>query len=201
MLENKTEISIEALRSGDREEFSRLVDSYSGQIYRLALRMLGIPSDAEDVLQNTFMKAFQHIKDFEGRSSLSTWLYRIASNEALMLLRKQRPETAFTELETEDSDNSDYSPVQFADWRHLPEDEFLTFESKAAMDQAVKHLPESQRIVFILRDIEGLSILETGQVLNLSAAAVKTRLLRARLHLREELSAYYGERLRKRSKE
>jgi RNA polymerase sigma-70 factor (ECF subfamily) len=201
MLENKTEISIEALRSGDREEFSRLVDSYSGQIYRLALRMLGIPSDAEDVLQNTFMKAFQHIKDFEGRSSISTWLYRIASNEALMLLRKQRPETPFSELETEDSDNSDYSPVQFADWRALPEDEFLTFESKAAMDQAVKHLPESQRIVFILRDIEGLSILETGQVLNLSAAAVKTRLLRARLHLREELSAYYGERLRKRSKE
>jgi RNA polymerase sigma-70 factor (ECF subfamily) len=201
MLENKTEISIEALRSGDREEFSRLVDSYSGQIYRLALRMLGIPSDAEDVLQNTFMKAFQHIKDFEGRSSISTWLYRIASNEALMLLRKQRPETPFSELETEDSDNSDYSPVQFADWRALPEDEFLTFESKAAMDQAVKHLPESQRIVFILRDIEGLSILETGQVLNLSAAAVKTRLLRARLHLREDLSAYYGERLRKRSKE
>jgi RNA polymerase sigma-70 factor (ECF subfamily) len=201
MLENKTEISIEALRSGDREEFSRLVDSYSGQIYRLALRMLGIPSDAEDVLQNTFMKAFQHIKDFEGRSSISTWLYRIASNEALMLLRKQRPETPFSELETEDSDNSDYSPVQFADWRALPEDEFLNFESKAAMDQAVKHLPESQRIVFILRDIEGLSILETGQVLNLSAAAVKTRLLRARLHLREDLSAYYGERLRKRSKE
>jgi RNA polymerase sigma-70 factor (ECF subfamily) len=201
MLENKTEISIEALRSGDREEFSRLVDSYSGQIYRLALKMLGIPSDAEDVLQNTFMKAFQHIKDFEGRSSISTWLYRIASNEALMLLRKQRPETPFSELETEDSDNSDYSPVQFADWRALPEDEFLTFESKAAMDQAVKHLPESQRIVFILRDIEGLSILETGQVLNLSAAAVKTRLLRARLHLREDLSAYYGERLRKRSKE
>jgi RNA polymerase sigma-70 factor (ECF subfamily) len=199
MLENKTEISIEALRSGDREEFSRLVDSYSGQIYRLALRMLGIPSDAEDVLQNTFLKAFQHIKDFEGRSSLSTWLYRIASNEALMLLRKQRPETPFSELETEDSDNSDYSPVQFADWRHLPEEEFLTFESQAAMDQAIKHLPESQRIVFILRDIEGLSILETGQVLKLSEAAVKTRLLRARLHLREELSAYYGERLRKRS--
>ncbi len=200
MLKNETQISVEALRSGDREEFSRLVDSYSGPIYRLALKMLGIPSDAEDVLQNTFLKAFQHIKDFEGRSSISTWLYRIASNEALMLLRKQRPETSFSDLETEESDNSDYSPVQFADWRALPEEEFLTSESKAAMDQAVSHLPESQRIVFILRDIEGLSILETGQVLNLSEAAVKTRLLRARLHLREELSTYYGERLRKRSK-
>ncbi len=200
MLKNETKISVEALRSGDREEFSRLMDSYSGPIYRLALKMLGIPSDAEDVLQNTFMKAFQHIKDFEGRSSISTWLYRIASNEALMLLRKQRPETSFSDIETEDSENSDYSPVQFADWRALPEEEFLTSESQAAMDQAVKHLPESQRIVFILRDIEGLSILETGQVLNLSEAAVKTRLLRARLHLREELSTYYGERLRKRSK-
>ncbi|MCX6036083.1 MAG: sigma-70 family RNA polymerase sigma factor, partial [Chloroflexi bacterium] len=92
MIENKTEISVEALRAGNREEFSRLVDTYSGPIYRLGIKMLGIPADAEDVLQNTFLKAFQHLKDFEGRSSLSTWLYRIASNEALMLLRKQRPE-------------------------------------------------------------------------------------------------------------
>ncbi len=88
MVESKTEISVEALRSGDREEFSRLVDAYSGPIYRLALKMLGIPSDAEDVLQNTFLKAFQHLKDFEGRSSVSTWLYRIAANEALMMLQE-----------------------------------------------------------------------------------------------------------------
>jgi RNA polymerase sigma-70 factor (ECF subfamily) len=160
--------------------------------------MLGIPSDAEDVLQNTFMKAFQHLKDFEGRSSLSTWLYRIASNEALMLLRKQRPEITLSDAAPEDNNDGDYFPAQFIDWRNLPEDEFLSSESQAAMNSAVQHLPENQRIVFILRDIEGLSIQETGEVLTLSAAAVKTRLLRARLRLREELSMYYGERLKRR---
>ncbi|MFA5873379.1 MAG: sigma-70 family RNA polymerase sigma factor [Anaerolineales bacterium] len=201
MSENKTEISVEALRAGDREEFSRLVDTYSGPIYRLALKMLGIPTDAEDVLQNTFLKAFQHLKDFEGRASLSTWLYRIASNEALMLLRKQRPEITFSDAAPEDDDNSDYFPAQFTDWCCLPEDEFLSSESQAALDRAVQHLPETQRIVFVLRDIEGLSIEETREALNLSETAVKTRLLRARLHLREELSTYYGERLDKRSKE
>ncbi len=200
MIEKKAEISVEALRAGDREEFSRLVDAYSGPIYRLALKMLGIPTDAEDVLQNTFLKAFQHLKDFEGRSSLSTWLYRIASNEALMLLRKQRPEVPLSDAAPEGEHNHDYSPAQFTDWCCLPEDEFLSSESQAALDRAVRHLPETQRIVFVLRDIEGLSIQETGEALNLSEAAVKTRLLRARLRLREELSTYYGERLDKRSK-
>jgi RNA polymerase sigma-70 factor (ECF subfamily) len=200
MVESKTEISVEALRSGDREEFSRLVDTYSGPIYRLALKMLGIPSDAEDVLQNTFLKAFQHLKDFEGRSSISTWLYRIASNEALMMLRKHRPEVTLSDVTPENDDNDDYSPAQFVDWRQLPEEEFLSSEAQVAMDSAVQHLPENQRIVFILRDIEGLSIQETGETLNLSEAAVKTRLLRARLRLREELSVYYSERLNKRRK-
>jgi len=201
MIENKTELSVEALRAGDREEFSRLVDAYSGRIYRLAIKMLSIPTDAEDVLQNTFLKAFQHLKDFEGRSSLSTWLYRIASNEALMMLRKQRPEITLSDSAPEDDDNSDYFPAQFTDWCCLPEDEFLSAESQVALDDAVQQLPETQRIVFVLRDIEGLSIQETSEALNLSVAAVKTRLLRARLRLREELSVYYGERLDKRSKE
>ena len=200
MVESKTEISVESLRLGDREEFSRLVDAYSGPIYRLGLKMLGIPSDAEDVLQNTFLKAFQHLKDFEGRSSISTWLYRIAANEALMMLRKQRPEVTLSDVTPENDDNDDYSPAQFIDWRQLPEDEFLSSEAQVAMDSAVQHLPENQRIVFILRDIEGLSIQETGEALNLSEAAVKTRLLRARLRLREELSEYYSERLSKRRK-
>jgi RNA polymerase sigma-70 factor (ECF subfamily) len=111
MSEIKSEISVEALRAGDRQEFSRLVDTYSGPIYRLALKMLGILADTENVLQNTFLKAFQHLKEFEGRSSLSTWLYRIASNEALMLLCKHRPEITLSDFMPEDDDNSDYSPV------------------------------------------------------------------------------------------
>jgi len=201
MGDDQAEISVEALRSGDRGEFARLVDTYSGPLYRLALKMLGNPPDAEDVLQNTFLKAFQHIGEFEGRSSLSTWLYRIASNEALMLLRKQRPEITLSDTTPEDEENSDYEPAQFTDWCCLPEEEFLSSESRAALDRAVQHLPEILRIVFILRDIEGLSIQETSQALSLNETAVKTRLLRARLRLRDDLSSYYGERLKKRSEE
>jgi RNA polymerase sigma-70 factor (ECF subfamily) len=195
MVDSRTDLSIEKLRTGDREEFSRLVDVYSGPIYRLALKMVGTTTDAEDVLQNTFLKTFQHLKDFEGRSSLSTWLYRIASNEALMFLRKQHLEISLSDTAPDDEDKGDYYPKQFTDWRFLPETEFLSSESKDILGQAVLHLPENQRIVFVLRDIESLSIQETCDVLNLNESVVKTRLLRARLRLREELSNYYGERL------
>jgi len=201
MSESKADISIEALQHGDRREFARLVDAYSGPLYRLALKMLGNAPDAEDALQNTFLKAFQHVDKFEGRSSLSTWLYRIASNEALMLLRKRRPETTFSDIPPKEEDDQNIDPVQITDWCCLPEEEFLSAEGRAALDRAVERLPETLRIVFILRDIEDLSIQETSQVLGLSETAVKTRLLRARLRLREELSSYYGDRLNKRSKE
>jgi RNA polymerase sigma-70 factor (ECF subfamily) len=188
------EFSLEALRKGDRDEFARLVDAYSNQIYRLGLKMLADPQDAEDVLQNTFLKALQSLANFEGRSSLSTWLYRIAVNEALMLLRKQRSETPVPGDQDSDDDEN-YFPVQFVDWCCLPEDELLSSEAKARLDRAIQKLPEKLRVVFILRDIEGLSIRETSQALGLTETAVKTRLLRARLNLREQLSVYYGERL------
>jgi RNA polymerase sigma-70 factor (ECF subfamily) len=195
------ELSLDALKSGDRDEFARLVDVYSVPIYRLAIKMLGDQQDAEDMLQNTFLNAFKHIRSFEERSSLATWLYRIAANEALMMIRKQRPETTLTDTSLEDDEGEDYSPVQFVDWCCLPEDELLSSESRSRLDQAIQRLPERLRIVFILRDLEGLSIEETSQALDLSQTAVKTRLLRARLNLREQLSSYYGERLQDRSKQ
>jgi RNA polymerase sigma-70 factor, ECF subfamily len=191
----KTDISIESILGGNQAEFSRFVDVYSVPIYRMALNMLSNQSDAEDVLQNTFLKAFQHLKEFEGRSSLSTWIYRIAVNEALMLIRKRRPEVNWTDLQQDDKVDTDYTPVQLIDWCCLPEEEFLTGESRVALDQAIHHLPETLRIIFILRDIQGLSIQETSQALNLTDSAVKTRLLRARLRLREELSTYFGQRI------
>jgi len=199
MSEEIPEISVTALQSGDRSEFARMVDAYSGPIYRLALKMLGREQDAEDVLQNTFLQALQHIEGFEGRSSLSTWLYRIAANEALMMLRKKRPEIDMTDTEPEEEDGSDSMPNQFVDWCCLPEDEMLSSEARKQLDKAIQILPETLRIVFLLRDIEGLSIQETSQALNLTETAVKTRLLRARLKLREVLSSYYGERLAQRS--
>jgi RNA polymerase sigma-70 factor (ECF subfamily) len=190
------EISIEALRSGDRDAFAQLVETYSGQIYRLALKMLNDALDAEDVLQNTFIKAFQHVAGFEGRSSLSTWLYRIAANEALMMIRKRRPGIIEMDAKLVDADDADIAPSEFVDWGLLPEEELLTGEAKKELDQAIQNLPEKLRIVFLLRDIEGLSIQETAQALELSETTVKTRLLRARLRLREELANYYNERLK-----
>jgi RNA polymerase sigma-70 factor (ECF subfamily) len=193
------ELSLDTLKSGDREEFARLVDAYSGPIYRMAMKMLGDGQDAEDVLQNTFLNAFKHIRSFEERSSLATWLYRIAANEALMMIRRQRPETTLTDTSLANDEGEDYSPLQFVDWCCLPEDELLSAEARSRLDQAIQRLPERLRIVFILRDLEGLSIEETSQALDLSQTAVKTRLLRARLNLREQLSSYYGERLQDRS--
>ena len=193
--EASQEFSLEALQAGDRAEFARLVDAYSTQTYRLALKMLGIEQDADDVLQNTFMKALLSIEKFEGRSSLSTWLYRIAVNEALMSLRRQKP-TVPVAMDYEDDDDEIQHPTQFTDWCCLPEDELLSAESKGYLDEAIRRLPEKLQVVFLLRDIEGLSIRETSEALDLTETAVKTRLLRARLNLREQLSTYYGERLK-----
>lgn len=187
------DISLEALIAGDRAEFARLVDAYSSPIYRLGLRMLGTPQDAEDVLQNTFISALTHIRNFEGRSSLATWLYRIASNEALMMIRRKKPEVNLEDVEGGDEDE-DLKPTRFVDWSALPEDELLSEEGRQFLDDAIRSLPESLRIVFLLRDVEGLSIRETAEALNLTETNVKTRLLRARMALREGLSAYYGER-------
>ncbi len=191
----QNDISVEALQAGDRAEFARLVDLYSAPIYRLALRILGEPQDAEDVLQETFIKAYRHFKEFEGRSSISTWLYRIASNEAFMLLRKRKPDALSVDEEIFTADG-ERGPVQIEDWCCLPEAEFLSAESREHLDKAVDRLSPALKMVFMLRDIEGLSVRETADALHISEAAVKTRLLRGRLQLREELSQYYGERMK-----
>jgi RNA polymerase sigma-70 factor (ECF subfamily) len=189
------DLSLEKLRAGDREELARLVDGFSGPVYRLTSRILGRQQDAEDALQNTFINVITHIKDFEGRSSLSTWIYRIAANEALMILRKKRPEVNLDDRAERDEDESDLTPAALVDWSGLPESELLDDEARQALERAIQNLPNTLRLVFILRDLEGLSIAETSQALNLTETNVKTRLLRARLHLREQLSIYFGERI------
>lgn len=190
----KEDFSLEALRAGDRAEFARLVETYSGVIYRVALKMLEDTQDAEDILQETFIKAFRHLKNFDGRSSLSTWLYRIATNEALMLIRK-RKNIPLPLGEKDDTDSEMEPPSQIIDWCCMPEEEMMSTEARAYMNHAVEQLPPTLRAVFVLRDIEGLSTEETSSVLELSEAAVKTRLSRARMRLRELLSAYFGARM------
>jgi RNA polymerase sigma-70 factor (ECF subfamily) len=185
--------SLEALHAGDPAEFSKLVDAYSNKIYRLAIKMLNQQQDAEDVLQETFLKAYRGIKSFDGRSKISTWLFRIASNEALMVIRKKHPDTISIDepIETEEGEQE---PVQIVDWCCLPEEELLTEETRQKLDAAVQKLPQRLKVVFILRDINELSTHETAEILDLTDTAVKTRLSRARLRLREELSAYFGEK-------
>jgi RNA polymerase sigma-70 factor, ECF subfamily len=191
--------SLEALHAGDRAEFSRLVDAYYAKIYRLAMKMLGNQQDAEDVLQETFLKAYNHLSGFDGRSKLSTWLFRIATNESLMVLRRHRPnEVSIDEpIETEEGEQE---PLQIVDWCCLPEKELMSKEARKHLDLAIDKLPYSLKVVFLLRDIENMSTEETAEVLSLSEMAVKTRLSRARLRLRENLSVYFGSKTGKDAK-
>jgi len=194
------DFSLEALRTGDRAEFARLVETYSNIIYRLAIKMLKDPQDAEDVLQETFLKAYRHLSGFDGRSSLSTWLYRIATNEALMALRRRKFNIVSIDQPADD-DEALQAPVEIVDWCCVPEREMMSAEARAHMDQAIDSLSPALRAVFVLRDIQGLATQETADVLGLTEEAVKTRLSRARLMLREVLSGYYGERMRRRAVE
>ncbi|MCK4726437.1 MAG: sigma-70 family RNA polymerase sigma factor [Anaerolineales bacterium] len=186
--------SLEALHAGDRAEFARVVDTYYEMVYRLAIRMLSNPQDAEDILQETFIKAYRKFHNFDGRSSVSTWLYRIATNEALMFLRRQHPELTAIDDTYENGEGLE-KPAHIVDWCCLPEEELMSAEAQAYLDEAVESLPPNLRVVFILRDIQGLSTRETAEVLNLTEMAVKTRLSRARFKLRELLSKYYGEKV------
>lgn len=195
MINGQMALSMDALRQGDRQELARLVDEYSNVVYRTAFRILGNQQDAEDVLQNTFLKVMKGLKDFEERSSLSTWIFRIAVNEALMMIRKHKPSLSIEESFTEDDFDSEVKPLDLTDWCCLPEEELLNKETILMLESALHKLNGKLRTVFILRDIEGFSIKETAEITDLSETAVKTRLLRARLRLREELGAFFHERL------
>jgi RNA polymerase sigma-70 factor, ECF subfamily len=187
--------SLELLNAGNHEEFSRVVETYSNKVYRLATNMLNNQLDAEDVLQETFIKAYRGIKSFDGRSKISTWLFRIATNEALMILRRKQPNFLSID-EPVETEEGEQEPVQIVDWCCLPENEYLSDETRVRLNGAIQTLPDNLRVVFLLRDINDLSTHEVAEVLGLSDTAVKTRLSRARLRLREELSGYFGERVR-----
>jgi len=189
------DFSLEALRRGNRAEFARVVKAYSDPIYRLALKMLRDPQDAEDILQETFLKALHGFADFKGNSKISTWLYRIATNQALMHLRSRKDEQISMHKTIPTDKGPAYSPVNLVDWCCLPEEELLSSEAINYLDRAVDLLSDKLRAAFILRDIQDLSTAETAAVLDISEGAVKTRLSRARLRLRELLSGYYGQKL------
>jgi RNA polymerase sigma-70 factor (ECF subfamily) len=187
---------VQSLQAGDPAAFRRLVLLNSANIYNVALKLLGDEQEAEDVLQETFLSAFQSIDRFEGRSKLSSWLYRIAYNASLMRLRKRKGMTTFSldqPMGDAEQDEGRVSP-HLVDWSTVPDDQLLTAEAREEMDLAIAELPESLRSAFVLRDIQGLSGAETAEVLGISVQAVKNRLHRARLRLRDRLSTYFVER-------
>lgn len=189
-------IDLEALRQKDKHAFVRLVDQYSDRIYRVGLKMLGNEQDAEDVLQETFIKALNNIEKFEGRSKLSTWLYRIAVNESLMLIRKRKDTHISLDTDVE-TDQNDLLPRQITDWCCLPEKELVNSETRQHIRTAIDELSIANRAVFLLRDVEGLSTKETAEVLDISKSAVKVRLMRARMQLREDLTSFFAPRIPK----
>ena len=183
---------IARLQAGDKSACADCIERHGPGIYRLALRLLRDEAEAEDVMQETFLSAFKAIDRFEGRSGLSTWLYRIAYNAAMMRLRRAKPETVAVD-EPELSGEGQPVPRQLFDWCCLPEQDFDTAEARQQLEQAIRELPEKLRAVFILRELEGLSTEAAAETLDLSPEAVKTRLHRARLWLREHLSGYFSE--------
>ena len=190
---SRDETFVDLLISGDRQAFSDLIEQSSAKIYSLGLRMLGNEQDAEDMLQETYLKALKALPNFEKRSSINTWLFRIAANEALMLLRKRK--TGINTVDIDRGDEEEETPIEILDWCCLPEQELVSAETRTMLNKAADQLSPALRIVFQLRDVDGFSGQETALILGINEDAVKTRLVRARLKLREELSAYFRERV------
>jgi len=186
-------ILVEKAKDGDKAALAQLVQTYSGKIYNLALRILRNKEDAEDILQETFLTVVEKLHTFDGRSGFFTWIYRIATNASLMKLRKKK--LVFKDIANEDDYNDSIESRVFVDWTQDPSINVYDEEIKKKIDEAVNKLSDIYRSVFVLRDIEGLSIKETSAILNISEENVKIRLRRARQFLRDILSEYFEERV------
>src|SRR6266567_1351563 len=177
-------------REGDLAAFNELVNAYSRKIFRLAKHITQNDEDAEDVLQETFLKAFEHLSGFQGQSKFYTWIVRIAVNESLMKLRKRKSDRSVPLDEPVDT-GEDTVVREIAVWDENPEQQYSRDELGRILDEAVESLRPAFRTVFVLRDIEELSTEETAEALGISIPAVKSRLLRARLQLREKLTRFF----------
>jgi len=180
---------VAAAKAGDVSAFETLVGRYERKIFRLTQNITQNKEDAEDSMQEAFLKAYEHLGDFEGNSRFYTWLVRIAVNQALMKLRRRRPNVV--SLDEEIDTGEDLVPRDVEDWGPSPEDRFEQTELGGILSKTIGELDTPFRTVFQLRDIEELSTEETAEALGLSVPAVKSRLLRARLKLREKLHPYF----------
>jgi RNA polymerase sigma-70 factor, ECF subfamily len=187
---NEEQGLVDRARHGDAAAFTELVEKYERKIYRLAKHITQHDEDAEDVLQESFMKAYSNLDSFQGQSKFYTWLVRIAVNEALMKLRKRKSDRTVSMDEPHETEE-DTVTREIAVWDEDPEKKYSREELREILDRAVDSLKPGFRTVFVLRDIEELSTEETAEALGISVPAVKSRLLRARLQLRERLTRLF----------
>jgi RNA polymerase sigma-70 factor, ECF subfamily len=185
-------------QGGENRAFDELVRRYQDKVYRLSYKILRHEDDAAEALQDAFLSAYRGIRNFKAESTFSTWLYRIATNASLMKYRKRRD--GHVSLDQSQSTSEDAEPLQLADWSAQPPEELLTAETRQVMAEGVARLPEELRTVFVLRDIEELSNAEVAEILDLSVAAVKSRLHRGRIQLRERLNRYFTDRMTKKDR-
>ena len=181
---------VEASTGGDIAAFEELVRRYDRKLLRIAHQVTQNAEDAQEAVQETFLKAYRNLNQFQRKSTFSTWLIRIALNESFMTLRRRRRYAQELPLEYEDP-NGEILPLDVADWSPNPEQLYSRSELRAILRKAFEGLPPALQVVFVLRDLEGLSIKETCSVLELQPNAVKARLYRARLQLREKLTRYF----------
>jgi RNA polymerase sigma-70 factor, ECF subfamily len=187
---------VAAAKAGSFEAFERLVGRYERPIYSLAMRILRHPHDAEEVAQETFLSVLEHLRGFAGQSAFYTWMVRIATNHALKLLRKKRG-LPLESLKEDEQAPALPHPDFIAPWRDDPALIAQRHEIRPLLDQAMCELEEKHRLVFILRDVEGFSTAEAAELLGISVANAKVRLLRARLMLREKLTRALGDSSRR----
>jgi RNA polymerase sigma-70 factor (ECF subfamily) len=181
---------VQAAQKGDVGAFEQLIKKYDRNVFRIAQHITQNREDAEDVVQDAFLKAYQKLDQFQGNSKFYTWIVRIAVNEALMKLRKRKSDKLVSMDEDVETDEGTITR-EFADWSPNPEQQYNQAELNDILSRTIQGLPASFRTVFVLRDVEGLSTEETAEMLGLSVPAVKSRLLRARLQLRERLSRHF----------
>ena len=179
---------IARIKAGDRSLFYDLIQPYQRTVYAAAYSVLGNPTDAEDAAQEAFLKALTHIGQFRSEAKFSTWLVQITLNEARLRLRKERKGLYSSIDEGGQDDDGEYFPIDYADWREIPSETLQRKELKQALERALAALKPIYREVLILRDVQHMSIAETAAALEISEPSVKTRLLRARLMMRDALA-------------
>jgi len=183
---------IQAINSGQTEKFHDLVKRYEQKLYNFSLRMCRNPSDAEDMVQDTFLNVFKYLKNFRYETKFKNWLYKVAASTCIKKRRKSKfaPDKELSLDEFLPNDEAE-KPEHVPEWALLPLDKLLNEELSSVINKTIISIPKKYRVVIVLRDIEGFSTAETAQILNLSPANVKVRLHRARLYLRDKLKGYF----------